>query len=105
MIDYIFNLLISNSDKLPMNFYEIINKLEFNYKEEMLKNMQQENIQMIKEIVYILYELQKENYGHIFAKIKREELINLYSVCKNYNTDNFISYYKKAIINKYTNTS
>lgn len=105
MIDYIFNLIISKSNKIPKSFYELMEKLEFNYQKEMLENMQSEKIQMIKEIIYILYELYNEKVKNILTKIKREELINLYNACKTHKTDNFLSYYKKAIINKYSNTS
>ena len=40
-----------------------------------------------------------------FEKAKREDLINLYNLCKSYDIDNFLSYYKKTIINKYTDNS
>ena len=103
MIDYIFNLLINKSNKLSENFVNLINRLEFNYKEEMLDNMNQEKVKMVKEIVYILYRLTEENDNKILNELKREDLINLYNNCKKYNTDNFINYYKKAIINKYSN--
>lgn len=105
MIDYVFNLIINNSEKIPRSFYELINKLEFNYQKEMIEKMQPEKVQMIKEIIYILYELEKEDFKEVLEKVKRNELINLYEICKKYDTDDFLLYYKRAVINKYSNTS
>ena len=61
--------------------------------------------EMLKVILYTLYELEIENFQNILARVKREDLINLYNLCKSYDIDNFLSYYKKTIINKYTDNS
>lgn len=58
---------------------------------------------MLKIILFTLYQLQIDNFQNILSRLKREELINLYNLCKTYDTDNFLSYYKKTIINKYSN--
>lgn len=104
MIDDIFNLIINKSPKISQNFYELIEKLELNYTIEILKTLQADKIEMLKIILYTLYQLEIEQFQNILARVKREELINLYNLCKTYNTDDFISYYKKTIINKYTDT-
>lgn len=101
MIDDLFNLIINKSDVIPNEFYELLNKLEFNYTKEMLETFKPDKIQILKEIIYTLYELEKDNLQNILFKVKREELLTLYNVCKTFETDNFIAYYKKAIINKY----
>lgn len=101
----IFNLIINKSDKISSNFYELINKLEFNYTEEILNTLKEDKKEMLKGILYTLYELEIEQFQNILARVKREELINLYNLCKSYDTDNFLSYYKKTIINKYTDNS
>ena len=92
----IFNLIISKSDKIPQNLYEIVDKLEFNYTEEIFNTLKDDKKEMLKVILYTLYELEIENFQNILARVKREDLINLY---------NFLSYYKKTIINKYTDNS
>lgn len=52
------------------------------------------------------YGEKEEEIDYIFNLIiNRDELFTLYNTCKNYKTDNFIQYYKKTIINKYTDTS
>ena len=101
----IFNLIISKSDKIPQNLYEIVDKLEFNYTEEIFNTLKDDKKEMLKVILYTLYELEIENFQNILARVKREDLINLYNLCKSYDTDNFLSYYKKTIINKYTDNS
>lgn len=103
MIDNIFYLIINKSPEISQNLYNIIEKLEFNYTEDILKAFNEDKIQMLKDILFILYELDKDNFQNIIAKIKRDELINLYNVCKTYETEDFIAYFKKTIINKYTN--
>lgn len=105
MMNNIFNLIINKSDKISSNFYELINKLEFNYTEEILNTLKEDKKEMLKGILYTLYELEIEQFQNILARVKREELINLYNLCKSYDTDNFLSYYKKTIINKYTDNS
>lgn len=105
MIDDLFNLIINKSPKISQNFYELIEKLEFNYTADILKTFQDDKIEMLKIILYTLYQLEIEQFQNILSRVKREELINLYILCKSYNTDNFLSYYKKTIINKYTDNT
>lgn len=105
MIDDLFNLIINKSPKISQNFYELIEKLEFNYTADILKTFQDDKIEMLKIILYTLYQLEIEQFQNILSRVKRGELINLYNLCKSYNTDNFLSYYKKTIINKYTDNT
>ena len=105
MIDDLFNLIINKRPKISQNFYELIEKLEFNYTADILKTFQDDKIEMLKIILYTLYQLEIEQFQNILSRVKREELINLYNLCKSYNTDNFLSYYKKTIINKYTDNT
>ena len=101
MIDDLFNLIINKSDAISKDFYELIKKLQFDYTKEMIDTFKMERLQEIKEILYVLYELEKDNLQNILSKVKREELITLYDSCKNYDTDNFMAYYKKSIINRH----
>ncbi len=105
MIDDLFYLIINKSSKISQNFYELIEKLEFNYTTEMLKISKPEIIEMLKIILFTLYQLEMSQFQNILSKVKREELIKLYNICKGYNTDNFILYYKKTIINKYSDNT
>lgn len=101
MIDDLFNLIINKSDQIPQEFYELLNKLEFNYSKSILETYSISNLQLVKDIIYTLYSLYLDNLKNILFKVKREELITLYNVCKTFDTDTFIPYYKKSIINKY----
>ncbi len=101
MIDDLFNLIINKSDKITKEFYDLLNKLEFNYTKSMLETYSISNLQLVKDIIYTLYILYTDNLKNILLKVKRDELITLYNVCKTFNVDTFIPYYKKTIINKY----
>ena len=57
---------------------------------------------MLKEIFYTLYELEKEDFQSVIFKAKREDILTLYNVCKTYEPDNFMAYYKRTLINKYS---
>lgn len=105
MIDDIFYLIINKSPEISESLYKIINKLEFNYTIDMIKNFKEDKIRMLKDILFVLYEFEKEKQNNIIEKIKRDDLISLYNVCKSYNIDNFISYFKKTIINHYNNSN
>ena len=100
-IDDLFLFIINNSDKISNEFYTIINKLEFNYTTDILSIMQENKIQMIKEIIYTLYSLYNTDFKYILPKINRDELINIYIISKEHNPSDFLNYYKMAIINKY----
>ena len=47
----IFNLIISKSDKIPQNLYEIVDKLEFNYTEEIFNTLKDDKKEMLKVIL------------------------------------------------------
>lgn len=101
MIDDLFILIINKSDQIPNKFFKLIKRLELDYTEDMLETFNIDKLQIIKEILYVLYSIQKDNLQNILFKVKREELLTLYNVCKTFETDNFLAYYKKSIINKY----
>mgnify|MGYP001148407385 CR=1 FL=1 len=103
--DELFTLIINNSFKIPSEFYEVLERLELVYTETLLIHMQQDKIQMVKDIIYILYELYNSNFANLLSKSKKESLINLYLLSKEHNPNDLLNYYKRAIINKYTNNS
>ena len=101
-IDDLFLFIINNSDKISNEFYTIINKLEFNYTTDILSIMQENKIQMIKEIIYTLFSLYNSEFKYILQKVERNELINIYIISKEHMPNEFLNYYRMAIINKYT---
>lgn len=101
-IDDLFILIINNSNKIPNEFYFVLDKLEFIYPNKMLQNMQEQNIKKLKEIIYTIYNIYNSNFKNLITKFERETLITLYLSCKDHNTNDFFSYYKQAIINQYS---
>ena len=104
-IDDLFYLIINNSFKIPTNFYSIINRLELNYTEDILQIMQPDKIQMLKDIIYVLYDLYNSQFNSLLSQVSRESLLNLYLLSQEHMPDDLLNYYKRAIINKYTNNS
>ena len=79
-IDDLFNLVINNSFKIQNEFYQIIERLELNYNQNLLAHMKPEKIVMLKNIIFVLYELYLENFGFILSKTNRDDLIVLYNI-------------------------
>lgn len=104
-IDDLFILIINNSNKIPNDFYRVLERLEFIYPEDILSIMKQDKIQMLKNIIYILYDLYNNQFGFLLSKISRESLLNLYILAQEHEPDDLLNYYKRTIINKYTNNS
>lgn len=102
-IDNLFYLIINNSNEIPKKFLAIIDRLEFNYTSYMLQYMKQDKINMVKNIMYVLYEMYNSNFQFILQKINRKDLINLYFLAVDNKPDNLLNYYKKSIINDSTN--
>ena len=100
--DDIFNLIINNSPKVPKKFLAIITNLEFNYTQTILKIMSKDKVEMVKNIVNVLYSLYKSKFRNILFKADRSELIKLYIVSEEHNPNNLPKYYRHTIINKYS---
>ena len=100
--DDIFNLIINNSPKVPKKFLTIIVNLEFNYTQNILKIMSKDKVEMVKNIVNVLYSLYKSKFRNILFKADRTELIKLYIVSEEHNPNNLLRYYRHTIINKYS---
>lgn len=98
-IDDIFYLIINNSNEIPEKFLEIIDKLEFNYEPYMIEHMNEDKIDMLKNIIYVLYDLYNSNFEFILQNANRENLINLYLLAIDNKPDNLLNYYRKSIIN------
>ena len=100
-IDDLFNLIIKKHPEISNDFYAILERLEFLYTKDILKYMQADKIQMLKEIVYVLFDLYSSNLGSLLSKASRESLLNLYILAQENSTEDKLSYFKKSIINKY----
>lgn len=103
--DELFILIINNSFKISNEFYEILERLELLYTEKILIHIEHDKIQMIKDIIYILYELYNSNFANLLLQVSRESLINLYLLSLEHNPNDLLNYYRRSIINKYTNNS
>lgn len=104
-IDDLFILIINNSNEISREFYSSLRRLEFIYPKAIIETMEESNLVKIKEIIYTLFLIYNSNFKNIILKFDRENLIKLYLSCKSHDTDEFFNYYKRAIINKYTDTS
>lgn len=103
--DELFILIINNSFKISNEFYEILERLELLYTEKILIHIEHDKIQMLKDIIYILYELYNSNFANLLLQVSRESLINLYLLSLEHNPNDLLNYYRRSIINKYTNNS
>ena len=99
--DDLYLFIINNSSEIPIEFYIIVNTLDFVYPEETLSKMQEDKVAMIKDIVYVLYDLYNSEFKNIVLVIGRETLIKLYILSKEKEPYNLISYFRKSIINQF----
>ena len=67
--------------------------------------MQKDKIQMLKDIIYVIYDLYNSEFDSLLSRISRESLLNLYFISKEHSPKDLLNYYKRSIINKYTNNS
>ncbi len=111
-IEDIFYLVMNRSEKISNEYYSILNKIGLLYDSNSIKIIPDEKIQMIKEIIYTIYDLYNSNFKSILNLIDRKTLLNLYLICKdvqmrNENTEDnikdFLLYYRKCLINQYSN--
>lgn len=100
-IDDLFNLIIKKHPEIPYDFYLVLERIEFIYTQDILQYMQTDKIQMLKEIIYILFDLYSSNLGSLLSKVSRESLLNLYILAQENSTEDKLSYFRKSIINKY----
>ena len=103
--DDLFNLIINNSFKIQSTFYEILERLELKYNNQIIEIMKEDTIKMLKDIIYVLYDLYNSKFSNILSQVKREQLLNLYKISQEHLPDDLLNYYRRAIINKYTNNS
>ena len=103
--DYLFYLLINESSKIQSDFYKLLNKLELIYTQEILAIMKKYKIEMLKGIIFVLFDLYNSEFSSLLLQVSRDSVLNLYIISKEHCPDDILSYYKRSIINKYTNNS
>ena len=114
-IDRFFNYIIKKEKRNPekfspqeeIEFRKLLEKVEFNYTEELISIFTEENIEKLKIIIYTLKELFKSSKKELISKVKREDLIFLYDNCKSRQIEyhgtekeinNFFEYYYISLI-------
>ena len=60
----------------------------------MLQYMKKYKIDMIKNIIYVLYDLYNKGFYSLLQNIKRENLVNLYLLAIDKKLSNLLNYYK-----------
>lgn len=112
MIEDIFNLIMKKSKKIASDFYEVLDKLGLLYNEYSITIIPDEKLPMIKEITYIIYDLYNSSFRTIVKLFDRKTIFNIYLICKDVqmkkeNTEDkiqdFLLYYRKCLINQYSN--
>lgn len=103
--EYLFYLIINRNSKIQNDFYILLEKLELLYTNEILKIMQKDKTQTLKDIIYVIYDLYNSEFGSLLSKVSRESLLNLYFISKEHSPKDLLNYYKRSIINKYTDNS
>lgn len=114
-IDRFFKYIIKKEKQNPENlskeqqieFLNLLEKLELDYTQELLKIFTEENIEKLKIIIYALKELFTSSKKQLITKAKREDLIFVYDNCKNKQSEyqetnkeinNFFEYYYISLI-------
>ena len=114
-IDRFFYYIIRKEGRNPekftsneeIEFNRILEKIEFNYTEEIIKIFTKENVEKLKIIIYALKELFFSSKRNLIQKATREELIFVYDNCKDKKIEyrgsekeinNFFEYYYTSLI-------
>ena len=89
-IDRFFYYIIRRKGENPerfspnedIEFKKILEKIEFNYTEELIKIFTKDNVEKLKIIIYALKELFLSSKRKLIQKATREELLFVYDNCK-----------------------
>ncbi len=104
-IDDLYNSIINKDEKICEDFYKHIERLELVYSIDMLKIMSDKNKETIKNIVFTIFKIYNSSFRNIISKFNRATIIKIYKECENHPRLDIISYYRKALINNYIDTS
>ena len=67
----------------------------------MIEIMQEDKIEMVKYIIFILFDIYNSLFSYILPKVDRNNLVKFYLIAKSRSPDNLIPYCKRVIINQY----
>lgn len=118
-IDRLFNYIIDRNNKIPEEFSDLdyneiisaIKKYDMYYPKEMIENISKENLERIKDIIYVITLIVKNRLFYLTNKVSRDKLIAIYNECKNRENEsketdnkieNFINYYYRCVENELT---
>ena len=104
-IDDLYNSIINKDEKIGEEFYKHLERLELVYSMDMLKIMSEKSKETIKNIVFTIFKIYYSSFRNIINKFDRTTIIKIYRECENHTSQDFINYYRKALINKYMDTS
>ncbi len=89
MLDSFFNYIINKEKQIPKEFenletpiFDVLEKYEMLYTEEIINYMKPKNIEKIKIISYSLALAVKENISNLLYRMNREQIISLYDESK-----------------------
>lgn len=118
-IDRLFNYIINKNADFPSEFskvdfneiYKLLGKYEMLYTKEIIQYITKENLERIKNIIYVIALLVKDKLQHLSYKVSRDKLVKIYNDCKlkeeeykdkSNSIENFINYYYKSVTNELT---
>ncbi len=115
-IDRLFKYIINNEGDFPegfvdkkqyLEFYEVIERLEFNYTKDIVNLLEKDIINKLKIIMYCIREMFIKNKRDLIIKATRENLLEIYDKCKDFEKtymgtnkeiQNFFNYYYSSVI-------
>lgn len=118
-IDRLFNYIIDRKNEIPEEFANLeyndiivaLKRYDMYYPKEVVEYMSKENLERIKDIIYVITLIVKNKLFYLTNKVSRDKLIGIYNECKNREIENketdnkienFINYYYKSIENELT---
>lgn len=118
-IDRLFNYIIDRKNEIPEEFANLeyndiivaLKRYDMYYPKEVVEYMSKENLERIKDIIYVITLIVKNKLFYLTNKVSRDKLIGIYNECKNRQIENketdgkienFINYYYKSIENELT---
>lgn len=116
-IDRLFNYILNKENEIPKEFEDVeydeiiiaLKRYDMYYPKESIEYMQEENLDKIKTITYIIALIVKNKLFYLANKVSRDKLIQIYNECKNRQNEyedtdnkieNFINYYYKSVENE-----
>lgn len=103
--DDLYYIINNKGNEISTEFYKILERLEFIYPKEILITLKPEKVEMLKDIIFTIYMIFESSFTYIISAMKRNDLITLYNIAQEHEPNDLLNYYRRSIINKYTNNS